>query len=114
MRLLVGQINVGLLALGNVINALADEERLAKGKQVRLPPAATPGPCMAAPSFITHVPCGQRAGACALPAIQADEAAAGRAGRQQPDPLPRYQPPAHTAVVWLIIIYLIIIYGPSC
>lgn len=28
------QINVGLLALGNVINALADEERLSKGKQV--------------------------------------------------------------------------------
>lgn len=30
----VWQINVGLLALGNVINALADEERLSKGKQV--------------------------------------------------------------------------------
>ena len=27
-------INIGLLALGNVINALADEERLASGKQI--------------------------------------------------------------------------------
>ena len=31
------QINVGLLALGSVINALADEERLAKGKRVHVP-----------------------------------------------------------------------------
>ena len=32
-----GQINVGLLSLGNVINALADEERLSKGKKVHVP-----------------------------------------------------------------------------
>ncbi len=31
------QINVGLLALGSVINALADEERLSKGKRVHVP-----------------------------------------------------------------------------
>lgn len=31
------QINVGLLALGNVINALADEERLVKGEKIHVP-----------------------------------------------------------------------------
>ena len=31
------KINEGLLALGNVINALADEERLAKGERVHVP-----------------------------------------------------------------------------
>lgn len=31
------QINVGLLALGSVINALADEERLSKGRRVHVP-----------------------------------------------------------------------------
>ena len=30
------KINEGLLALGNVINALADEERLAKGERVHV------------------------------------------------------------------------------
>jgi len=31
------RINVGLLALGNVINALADEERLSKGEKAHVP-----------------------------------------------------------------------------
>jgi len=31
------QINVGLLALGNVVNALADDKRLARGEKVHVP-----------------------------------------------------------------------------
>ena len=34
---MASQINVGLLALGNVVNALADDKRLARGEKVHVP-----------------------------------------------------------------------------